>query len=439
MRMKVKKNPLVSIIIRTKNEERWLMPCLTNIFSQKYKNIEVIVVDNQSTDKTVEVAKNFKVKIVKIKKFLPGKAINRGIKSSKGTFIVCLSAHCIPLDSRWLSNLIKDLRYKKVAAVYGRQVPLPYSSPFDKRDLLNTFGLDKKIQKKDSFFHNANSAFKKALWNKINFDEKTINIEDRIWAHNIIKLGYHIVYEPKASVYHYHGIHQSLDEKRCVGVVNILENLGDNFYYKNFENPKKLRVTALLLQRGKLATFNNNYLIHHTIATIKKSKFIKKIILSTDSKKTIETVKQKIDFSILRTKQLTETYPDIFTICKKALEVMEQNKIYSDILLVTTDNYPYRENNYYDKIIQKIIKSNFDLVLAKIYNRGSLWKEENGTLSCVESAILPKELRDKNYFSTPFSYGFVTRPANIRNTTFDFSKAGFVEIKSQKNIVEIKN
>jgi rhamnosyltransferase len=435
----MKKNPLVSIIIRTKNEERWLTPCLSSIFSQKYKNIEVIVVDNYSTDKTVEVAKSFKTKIVKIKKFFPGKAINNGIKLTKGSIIVCLSAHCIPLDLNWLSNLIKNLRYKKVAAVYGRQVPLPYSSPFDKRDLLNTFGLDKKVQKKDSFFHNANSAFKKNMWNKINFDEKAINIEDRIWAHNIIKLGYHIVYEPSASVYHYHGIHQNLDEKRCLGVVNILEKLGDNFYYKNFENSKNIKVNALLLQRGKLATFNNDYLINRTIASIKQSKYIKKIIVSTDSKKTIEMVKQKTDFSILRTKGLTKIYADIFTICKKALEIMEKNKIYSDVLLITTDNYPYRENNYYDKIIKKIIKSNFDLVLAKIYHRGSLWKEEGSKISCMQSAILPKELRNKNYFSTPFSYGFVTRPANIRNATFDFTKTGFVEIKNQKNTIEIQN
>ena len=75
-----------------------------------------------------------------------------GIDESKGEIIICLSAHCIPLDNFWLNNLIKDLKKKNIAAVYGRQVPLPYSSPFDKRDLLNTFGLDKKVQKKILFF-----------------------------------------------------------------------------------------------------------------------------------------------------------------------------------------------------------------------------------------------------------------------------------------------
>jgi rhamnosyltransferase len=44
---------LVSIIIRTKNEEKWISSCLKSVFKQEYKNIEVIVVDNESTDRTV--------------------------------------------------------------------------------------------------------------------------------------------------------------------------------------------------------------------------------------------------------------------------------------------------------------------------------------------------------------------------------------------------
>ena len=51
--------PLISIIIRTKNEERWIAHCLSSIFIQDYSNFEVIVVDNESTDHTIEVAKRF--------------------------------------------------------------------------------------------------------------------------------------------------------------------------------------------------------------------------------------------------------------------------------------------------------------------------------------------------------------------------------------------
>ena len=172
----------ISIIIRTKNEERWILSCLEKIFNQSYSNLEVIIVDNYSNDKTIKKINKFPVKILKIKKFLPGKAINLGIKKSKGDIIVCLSAHCLPVDKNWLSNLIKPLRNKNIAGVYGRQQPMSYSSVLDKRDLITIFGLDKKIQSKDPFFHNANSAFRRDVWKKFPFDEEATNIEDRIWG-----------------------------------------------------------------------------------------------------------------------------------------------------------------------------------------------------------------------------------------------------------------
>ena len=70
------KKPTVSIIIRTKNEERWITSCLQSIFKQSFKNFEIIIVDNQSNDKTLEKAKKFKIsKILHIKDYLPGKAL----------------------------------------------------------------------------------------------------------------------------------------------------------------------------------------------------------------------------------------------------------------------------------------------------------------------------------------------------------------------------
>ena len=57
-----KSTPLVSLVIRTKNEERWISSCLDEVFKQSYKNFEVIIVDNESSDKTVEIAKQYPIK-----------------------------------------------------------------------------------------------------------------------------------------------------------------------------------------------------------------------------------------------------------------------------------------------------------------------------------------------------------------------------------------
>ena len=54
---------LVSVIIRSKNEEKWIRLVLqSSILSQTIKNLEIILVDNNSTDNTVKIAKSFGVK-----------------------------------------------------------------------------------------------------------------------------------------------------------------------------------------------------------------------------------------------------------------------------------------------------------------------------------------------------------------------------------------
>jgi glycosyltransferase involved in cell wall biosynthesis len=201
---------LVSIIIRGKNEEDWLGLCLKSINHQSYKNFEVIYVDNQSDDSSVNIAHEYSVaKIKEIKKFLPGKAINMGIKASKGKFLVMLSAHCIPVDKHWLKNMVKAIKNNNnTAGVYGRQLPLPSTSSDDARDLLITFGNEDRLQKKDPFFHNANSIIRRSVWNQVKFDNSITNIEDRDWAKKVIDLGYNIKYDAQSAVYHFHGLHQ---------------------------------------------------------------------------------------------------------------------------------------------------------------------------------------------------------------------------------------
>ena len=214
-----------SIIIRTKNEEAWLARCLAAIMHQEYQNFEVIVVDNDSSDSTREIAKSFSCTILSIgaDEFNYSRALNRGIQASKGKYIVMISGHCVPINHKWLGALVQGLADQEVAGVYGRQEPLPDSDPFDKRDLWTTFGVERRIQRKDFFFHNANSAIKRALWEATRFDEGIHGVEDRHWAKQMIERGRTIVYEPDASVYHYHGIHQGRNVDRAERVAKVIE------------------------------------------------------------------------------------------------------------------------------------------------------------------------------------------------------------------------
>ena len=138
--------------------------------------------------------------------------------------MVSLSAHCIPLHDQWLSAFARECPSAFVAAVYGKQGPLPDTSDFDKRDLWTTFGAERRVQfGQDYFFHNANSMISKAAWERIRFDEGLSGLEDRDWAKKVLADGYQIIYAPLASVHHYHGIHHGRNEDRVKRVVRVIE------------------------------------------------------------------------------------------------------------------------------------------------------------------------------------------------------------------------
>ena len=62
----MKKNPLVSVIIPTKNSSRLLFRCLQKLREQNYKHVEIIIVDGNSQDKKVleELAKKYDCRLL---------------------------------------------------------------------------------------------------------------------------------------------------------------------------------------------------------------------------------------------------------------------------------------------------------------------------------------------------------------------------------------
>ncbi|MBU6500574.1 MAG: glycosyltransferase [Patescibacteria group bacterium] len=92
----MEKNPLVSIIIPSYNDEKYVVEAIKSALAQTYNNIEVVVVDDGSTDNTKEVLKQFagdrRFKyIYQTNKWLPG-ARNTAVRNSQGKYIAFLDA-----------------------------------------------------------------------------------------------------------------------------------------------------------------------------------------------------------------------------------------------------------------------------------------------------------------------------------------------------------
>lgn len=239
----------ISIIIRTFNEEYWIPFLIRALEKQTVSDFEIINVDNCSTDRSVDLLLNSKldVKCATIDEYLPGKSLNIGCALASGRVLVFISAHCIPNDEKWLEELASPIEEGKFHAVYGRQIPCQLSHNKDKRDLFLTFPKESRVQNKDSFFHNANSAISRQIWLEHPFDNDATNIEDRLFGLELIERGLPIYYNSNAKVIHHHGLHQTGNEERLTGVVKILEREGLIEYETDFSSgsPTILKVTIV--------------------------------------------------------------------------------------------------------------------------------------------------------------------------------------------------
>lgn len=210
----------VSVIIRTKNEARWIGYAIQSVLNSLNKP-EIIIVDNNSTDETLEIVRLFTqdkilgdrknknytdIKILDINNYSPGRAINLGVKKAKNKFILILSAHC-QIQNINLKKHMKDL--KKFACVFGQQIPIFKGKKLAKRYLWSHFEEKTKINmfskyENRFFMHNACSFFERRCLIKNKFNENLVGKEDRYWANLIIKKNKNILYDPQLKALHHY-------------------------------------------------------------------------------------------------------------------------------------------------------------------------------------------------------------------------------------------
>jgi len=163
-------------------------------------DIEVVVVDNESTDDSVEVAREFGAKIVSIAKssFTYGRALNLGLREATSEICVILSAHSLPLGVSFIRECLKPFENKMVAAVRcvyaGKGADLTRWMEPQMLDLSADFVSKGPLA--------SGCAIRRKVWEEIPFNEEAVAAEEKIWAEAILKTGYSI-YSPCPAFYAY--------------------------------------------------------------------------------------------------------------------------------------------------------------------------------------------------------------------------------------------
>lgn len=108
------------------NESRYVARCLDSLIEQSYKDFELIMIDDGSTDNTLEIIEKYKKKIDNLTLLHqehggPGKARNRGAKEAKGEVLVFVDADMV-FDKKYIEELIKPILDKKeIGTAHGRE------------------------------------------------------------------------------------------------------------------------------------------------------------------------------------------------------------------------------------------------------------------------------------------------------------------------------
>lgn len=183
----------ISIIIRNKNEEKYIGYAIQSCLDH-FKSPEIIVVDNESTDNSMDIVRMFEyasIKNVSISDYSPGKSLNLGFRNASREVVLVLSAHCVIKNINYNFKNIKE-QLKLYPVIFGKQIPIYKGKRITPRYIWSHFG-DKEEQNMHSnieqrpFLHNAFCFYDKNYVLLYPFDESLSGKEDRYWARDFIK------------------------------------------------------------------------------------------------------------------------------------------------------------------------------------------------------------------------------------------------------------
>jgi GT2 family glycosyltransferase len=211
----------VSVVIPNWNGKHWLKICLPTLRRQTFKDFEVIVVDNGSSDGSEEYMRRFfpEFRVVRLKKNLGfAGGVNKGIEASVGENIVLVN-NDMKLDKYFLKYLYESTKMKDVGLVAAKVLQYYHSTLIDSAgDYIDIVGHANNIGRGDKngpeydtprkiFLVTGGACLiKREVFDRVGlFDEDYFAyFEDVDLSLRAQYAGFKAVYQPKAVVYHVH-------------------------------------------------------------------------------------------------------------------------------------------------------------------------------------------------------------------------------------------
>lgn len=196
----------VSLICTVKNEEDTIQDLLNSIANQSRKPDEIIIVDGGSTDKTVQIirefikSKNLPIKLIVAPNANIAQGRNIAIRNSKYSIIASTDGGC-KLDPNWLRNIIAPFEKSNVDVVSGVYVPW-CENEFEETASYLIFPDIKKLDPNKFLPSGRSIAFKKEAWETVEgYPEWLYTAEDTLFDLRLRKIGMKFALARNAIVY----------------------------------------------------------------------------------------------------------------------------------------------------------------------------------------------------------------------------------------------
>jgi len=198
-------SPRVTVILRCKNSEGEIGTALKALFSQDFRDFELLVVDSGSTDGTLDIVSHWPHRLLRIapEDYVPGPVLNRACGEAGGDLLVFQNSDCAPLHPGVLGRVVRAFDDPAVMAAFCRQVPRPEAWPWVRREYRLAFP-DAATPPSWLPYSLPFAAMRRAAWEQQPFYQEAWGSEDTAWGYRARARGWTIRYLPDCPVMHSH-------------------------------------------------------------------------------------------------------------------------------------------------------------------------------------------------------------------------------------------
>src|SRR3972149_5873233 len=197
------RQPFISVIIPVYNGSKYLNQCLDALMTSSYRQIEIIVVDDASTDDSVDICRKKGIDVLQMPhQSGPAAARNYGAHKARGEILLFVDSDVL-VRQETITRVAADfMNNPDIAAIFGSYDDSPDASDFFSqfRNLFHHFIHQNSHQEAKTFWTGCGAIYRKIFFQLQGFDKGWFSIEDIELGHRIRKNGYRIMLDKELQV-----------------------------------------------------------------------------------------------------------------------------------------------------------------------------------------------------------------------------------------------